>query len=123
MNRAMLRPASAAACSILSFSSWLRLITNRLLSPVRGLRARFLPREALREMRLRGDITFSCNMSEPAILCQPPSIGIYKHSSLRTEMCKWSITRDYNDPLRFVRNCFPSDFSDTGGFVGGSLLD
>jgi hypothetical protein len=95
MKRAMLSPASAAAFSIFRFSSSLRVITSRLLSPVRGLRARFLPRDVLCEMRFRVDITFSCNMREPVILCQPQSRGIYKDSfehDVRTERRRESTT-------------------------------
>lgn len=38
-------------------------------------------------------------------------------------MCGRSRRREHYDPVRFGRNSFPNDFSDDGGFVGGSFPD
>ena len=123
MKRAVLRPAFAAARSILDFSSSLKKIGMRLFFPVRGLRARFLPRDGFFETRLRGDITLSCKMREPVILCQPQSIGIYKCSFCQVRDVRTERQHDYYYPVRFGRMLWPSDLSDDVGFFGGVVPD
>ena len=123
MKRAVLRPAFAAARSILDFSSSLKKIGMRLFLPVRGLRERLRPRDSFFETRLRGDIMLSCKMREPVILCQPQSIGIYKCSFCQVHDVRTKRLCDYCDPVRFGRKFLPSDFSDDVGFFGGSVAD
>lgn len=123
MKRAVLRPAFAAARSILDFSSSLKKMGMRLFLPVRGLRARFRPRDGFCETRLRGDITLSCKMREPVILCQPQSTGIYKCFFCQVRDVRTERLHDYYDPVRFGRKFLPSHFSDDIGFLGGAVPD